>query len=59
MYTEKQFDLPTIEGLSDEQVKAHLGLYAGYVKNTNGLLEKLDTLKKEGGDAYIMAELQR
>jgi Fe-Mn family superoxide dismutase len=59
MYTEKQFTLPSIEGLSDEQVKAHLGLYAGYVKNTNGLLEKLDTLKKEGGDAYVMAELQR
>lgn len=59
MYTEKQFELPTIEGLSDEQVKAHLGLYAGYVKNTNSLLEKLDTLKKEGGDAYVIAELQR
>lgn len=59
MYTEKQFNLPSIEGLSDEQVKAHLGLYSGYVKNTNALLEKLDALKKEGGDAYIMAELQR
>jgi Fe-Mn family superoxide dismutase len=59
MYIEKQFNLPTIEGLSDKQIQAHLGLYAGYVKNTNVLLQKLELLKKEKGDAYIIAELQR
>lgn len=46
-YTEKQFDLNHVQGLSSEQLNAHLGLYAGYVKNTNLLIEKLDKLKNE------------
>ena len=35
MYTEKKFNLPELKGLSKESVDAHLGLYAGYVKNLN------------------------
>jgi superoxide dismutase, Fe-Mn family len=37
MYTEKKFNLPELTGLSKESVDAHLGLYAGYVKNFNAL----------------------
>ncbi len=58
MYTEQQFNLPELPGLSEEQVQIHLGLYAGYVKNTNALLEKVEAMK-DGGDAYAMAEVQR
>lgn len=58
MYTEKTFNLPALEGLSEEQVQIHLGLYSGYVKNTNALLEKV-TAMNDGGDAYAQAEVQR
>lgn len=59
MYTEKQFDIPTIEGLSQEQIQVHLGLYSGYVKNTNKLREQIVKLQDEGADATQVAELQR
>lgn len=59
MYTEKQFNIPTIEGISQEQIQVHLGLYSGYVKNTNKLREQIVTLQDEGADATQVAELQR
>ena len=38
----------------------HLKLYSGYVKNTNGLLEKIDLAQKGSTpDAYMIAELRR
>ncbi len=60
-YTEKTFDLPNLEGISEEQVKAHLGLYAGYVKHVNLIAEKLGAVR-DGSlelDPYIVAELRR
>lgn len=44
------------EGLSDELLKAHFGLYEGYVKNTNSTFELLQ--KTEVGSAP-WAELKR
>ncbi|MBU0614362.1 Fe-Mn family superoxide dismutase [Patescibacteria group bacterium] len=44
MYTEKVFQLAST-GLSDGQMKAHLGLYSGYVKNVNLLLEEMRIAK--------------
>ena len=35
-------------GFSDNLLNIHFGLYEGYVKNTNALLERLETLVKEG-----------
>jgi Fe-Mn family superoxide dismutase len=61
MYTPKQFNLPTLSGISDEQVKVHLGLYEGYVKHVNLIGEKL-TAVRTGEltlDPYIVAELRR
>jgi len=57
-YIEKSFNIPTNTGLSETQITLHLGLYAGYVKNTNLLLDKINTLKS-GEDAIIVSELQR
>ena len=34
-YKEKNFDLPEIDGISEKQIKVHLGLYAGYVAHVN------------------------
>ncbi len=45
-YTAHNYDhLLGLEGLSDESVKTHLGLYAGYVTNTNAALEELEVLE--------------
>lgn len=57
-YIEKSFNIPNTTGLSEKQIQLHLGLYAGYVKNTNLLLDKINTLKS-GEDAVIVSELQR
>ncbi len=57
-YTEKSFNIPTNTGLSETQITLHLGLYAGYVKNTNLLLDKINTFKA-GEDAVLVSELQR
>jgi Fe-Mn family superoxide dismutase len=57
-YIEKSFNIPNNTGLSKEQISVHLGLYAGYVKNTNALLEKIATWSAEG-DMIALSELQR
>ena len=60
-YSTKMFNLPTLEGLSERQIKVHLALYEGYVKNANLILEKLAAVR-EGKlelDPYIVAELRR
>ncbi len=38
-YIPKTFNLPVLKGISEEQIKVHLALYEGYVKNINLLLE--------------------
>ncbi len=59
MYTEQQFNLPAMQGLSEKQISEHLKLYSGYVKNTNELLEKIHTGESSGWDAYTLNELRR
>jgi len=49
-----------MEGFSDTLLNNHFTLYQNYVKNTNLLLEKLETLSKEGKDRTPdYAELKR
>lgn len=60
-YTAKQFSLPALSGLSEKQIKAHLGLYEGYVKQVIFIGDKLSAIR-EGRlelDPYIVAELRR
>jgi superoxide dismutase, Fe-Mn family len=40
--TRREFDFRGIRGLSSEALELHRGLYEGYVKETNGLLAKLN-----------------
>jgi superoxide dismutase, Fe-Mn family len=40
-HKEQTFDLHGLDGISDAQIKEHLALYAGYVKQVNVLNEKL------------------
>lgn len=57
MYEAQKFEhLLGIEGLSDQLLSAHFGLYEGYVKNTNLVLNELS--KAEIG-SYQFAELKR
>lgn len=60
-YTPKTFNLPTLEGLSEKQVKVHLALYEGYVKHVNLIMEKLQALKAADAEAnaYLIAEIRR
>ncbi len=45
----RQFDhLTGLEGISDAQLKEHLELYAGYVKQVNALNEELAEIRGEG-----------
>ena len=39
-YTTKTFTIPALNGISEKQINVHLGLYEGYVKNVNAILEK-------------------
>ncbi|MCS6884364.1 MAG: Fe-Mn family superoxide dismutase [Acidobacteriota bacterium] len=60
VYQEQKFDLSGLNGISDQQLQVHFGLYAGYVKNTNLLNEQIDELiraGKSGTPEY--AELKR
>lgn len=62
-YQEKTFRLEGLEGFSEKQISEHLKLYAGYVKNTNKLTNKLAVdIARRGEDesnAIAAAELRR
>ena len=60
-YTTKNFSLPTIEGLSPDQIEVHLKLYAGYVTHTNLIVDTIAKLKEQdaAGNAYAINELRR
>jgi len=59
-YKQRTFDLHGLQGISDNTLEVHFGLYAGYVKNTNLLNEQLVEMThggQLGSPAY--AELTR
>lgn len=59
-YQEKKFDLPKLQDISKESVEAHLGLYAGYVKNFNALqIALLELMKDTEKNTHALAELVR
>ncbi len=55
MYEAKKFDLPKLDGISEESVKQHLSLYEGYVKNFNAIAAKLVEYAKEGTEKNALA----
>ena len=56
MYEQKQFEIGLLDGVSEEQINEHLKLYAGYVKHTNLIREKI---KEFSEDIYTASELRR
>jgi Fe-Mn family superoxide dismutase len=60
MYQTQTFNIPELQGISKHAVEEHLKLYAGYVKFTNTILEKIQEYKQDDEkNAYALAELQR
>lgn len=57
-FEEKKFNIPELKGISTKNIEEHLKLYAGYVKNVNGIMEKMAILDSEK-DTYIVGELFR
>jgi Fe-Mn family superoxide dismutase len=56
----KTFNIPLIEGISQKTIEEHLKLYAGYVKHTNLIEEKIKEYSIDSEkNAYILGELQR
>jgi hypothetical protein len=47
MYKEQTFAIPELKGLSKKSIEEHLKLYAGYVKNSNTIIDKI---KEYSGD---------
>ncbi len=61
-YTAKKWDLHGLQGISDATLEMHFGLYEGYVKNTNLLIEQTTELRQKGegaGSNPKFAELVR
>lgn len=59
-YTEQQFNIPELTGISAKNIEEHKKLYAGYVKNTNGIFSNIDELRADSEkNAYMLGELQR
>lgn len=59
-YVEQKFNIPELKGISRKTIEEHLKLYAGYVKNTNLINEKIAEYGRDGEkNAYALNELQR
>jgi Fe-Mn family superoxide dismutase len=61
-YTPRKWDLSGLQGISDETLQIHFGLYEGYVTNTSLLVERIAALRAEGknsGSNPEFAELVR
>ena len=56
----KTFNIPVLKGISAKNTEEHLKLYAGYVKNSNLIFDKLYELKNDPEkNAFLLGELQR
>lgn len=59
-YEANTFDIPALEGISQQTIDEHLKLYQGYVKHVNLIHEKIDELKQDSEkNAYALSEVQR
>ncbi|MEK7128614.1 MAG: Fe-Mn family superoxide dismutase [Patescibacteria group bacterium] len=62
-FEELKFNIGELKGISKKTIEEHLKLYAGYVKNTNLILEKIpeyESYAKEDAFApYAASEIQR
>lgn len=59
-FEEMKFNISELKGISAKNIEEHLKLYAGYVKNTNLIVEKIgEYMADSEKNAYVIGELQR
>jgi Fe-Mn family superoxide dismutase len=59
-FEEMKFNIGQLKGISAKNIEEHLKLYAGYVKNTNLIIDKIGELMADPEkNAYVIGELQR
>lgn len=59
-YAAKTFTIPTLEGISEENITQHIGLYEGYVKNFNAISGLIGEYAKDSEKhAHALSELIR
>ncbi len=59
-FIEKKFNIGELKGISSKNIEEHLKLYAGYVKNSNLISEKISEYMSDyEKNAYVIGELQR
>lgn len=62
-FEEIKFNIGPLKGISAKNIEEHLKLYAGYVKNTNSILEKIPEYEGYAGEdafaPYVVSELHR
>jgi len=62
-YTQQTFKIPALKGISQKTIDEHMKLYAGYVKNANGINSQIATLSNDPAEVekntYMINELQR
>lgn len=59
-YTERKFLIPELVGISTKTIEEHLKLYAGYVKSSNLIIDKINELSADlDKNTYIIGELNR
>jgi Fe-Mn family superoxide dismutase len=59
-YEARKFNIPKLDGISEESIKQHIGLYEGYVKNFNAISAKLPEYAADSEkNAHALSELIR
>ncbi|MBP6884058.1 MAG: superoxide dismutase [Candidatus Pacebacteria bacterium] len=59
-FEEIKFNIPELAGISAKNIEEHLKLYAGYVKFSNLITEKIaEYMADSEKNAYVLGELQR
>ncbi len=59
-FEEKKFNIGELKGISSKNIEEHLKLYAGYIKFTNLILDKIgEYMADSEKNAYVLGELQR
>ncbi len=59
-FEELKFIIGPLDGISAKNIEEHLKLYAGYVKHSNLIIEKIgEYMADSETNAYVLGELQR
>ena len=59
-FEEMKFDIGALKGISAKNIEEHLKLYAGYVKNSNLIIDKIGELMADPEkNMFVLGELQR